>query len=321
MRTHRLERTVLWALPAAVLLASYVGVCVQAGTPWPWHRVVHEDGVHTLIGTVFYFEHASRELVPDAVLAVAVAGAVRYFFAPRGRSDRFEVWRWRRGLAWVTVVTLIAIVGGTVSDVGFQGLIDNLSQLHTRPGAPLVWGAHWRYHLIERFAQILLAFCAAGVIWMGRGRPDAPGARGRARLYGSALILFGAVTLLFRPTSEPFRDPAFLGHQLRELFTHTLVTLPLAVGMCIELTSIVARGRGARSTERVWPIAIAGVVSAFAGAFLLAASVATGAQAHGQTSSLAGLIFPHFFEHTMGYFLVPAMSGLIYLSPQPAWLP
>ena len=320
MTAHPIERTVFWAFPAAVLLAAYAGICVQMGTPWPWHRVVHEDGVHTLIGTVFYVEHASRELIPDVILALAVAGAMRYFFPPHGLSDRLEVERWRRRLAWVTVVTLITIVGGTVLVSGVQGLIENLSQLHTRPGVPAMWGAHWRYHLIERFAQILLAFCGGGVIWMGRGRPEPRSVPGRARLYGGALIVFGAVTLIFRPTSEPFRNPVFLGHQLRELFTHTLVTLPLAMGMCVKLASIVACGGDARSTESVWPIAMAGVVSVFAGAFLLAASVVTRAQAHGQTSGLAGLLFPHFFEHSPGYLLVPAISGLIYLWRRPTWL-
>jgi hypothetical protein len=78
MRIATIERA-LFYLPALVLVIAFVGVCVQAGTPWPWNRVVHEDGHRTLLQTTFYFEHATRELLLDAVLAMGVAGAVRYF--------------------------------------------------------------------------------------------------------------------------------------------------------------------------------------------------------------------------------------------------
>jgi hypothetical protein len=81
----------------------------------------------------------------------------------------------------------------------------------------------------------------------------------------------GARTFV-RVTSEPFRDPAFLGHQLREPFTHVLVTLPLGLGVCFALARHF-------STPSAGPTA----------------------QAHGQTTSLAALLFPHFAEHGLGY--------------------
>src|ERR1700741_2279494 len=80
MKLKAYERALLFYVPATVLLVAFVAVCVQAGTPWPWGSVVHEDGQHTLLATIFYFEHATRELLLDAVLAVAIAGAVRYFY-------------------------------------------------------------------------------------------------------------------------------------------------------------------------------------------------------------------------------------------------
>src|SRR2546423_8217140 len=87
MKRATAERTLFFYLPALVLLVAFVAVCFQAGTPWPWNRVVHEDGQHTLLETIFYFEHATRELVLDAVLALAVAGAVRYFYTPARPLD------------------------------------------------------------------------------------------------------------------------------------------------------------------------------------------------------------------------------------------
>ena len=295
MKSADRQRALFFGLPVVVLLVSFAAVCTLAGTLWPWNRVVHEDGVRTLLGTVFYFEHATRELLPDVILALAVAGAVRYFYPPRATSGNAAVSQWRRRLGWWTAVTLAVILGGTLWVGGWQAIRDNLSQLHTRPGAPLQWGAHWRYHLVERFALILLAFSASGVMWMLDGRPDAQPARGRMLLFGGALVAFAAVTLLFHPTSEPFMEPTFLGHQIRELFTHTLVTLPLALGVCFELARKFSPGGSGGSNASSWPIYLAGGLSVLCGAFLLVASVLRKAQEHGQTTSLPALLFPHFF--------------------------
>lgn len=315
----RLERSVFWLLPASVLLAAYAGVCVMTGSLWPWSEVVHEDGSRTLLGTVFFVEHASRELVPDAILALAVAGAARFYFpVPRAAWDAGAS-RLRRRLALLAALTLAGIIGGTYWAEGGRALLDNLSQSHTRSGAPLVWGAHWRYHLIDRFALVMLAFSATGVIWNLRGRPDTHRASGRFWLYGAALVLFLATTVVFRLTSEPFRDPAFLGHQLRELFTHSLVTLPLALGTCLSLARklmTLDAGPGTLdSTEPAWPIILTGLAAVLGGTYLLVASVLADAQSHGQVTGIAALLWPHFAEHAMGYVLVPVLAGLLYLTP------
>ena len=306
-----LERTVFWIVPAVVLLVAYAGVCQLAGTAWPWNRVVHEDGIRTLVQTVFYFDHATRELVPDILLALAVAGAMHWFLPLSETTGDVSRARWCLGALATGVLALI--VGGTLWQDGPQTIVDNLSQLHTREGAPLVWGAHWRYHLIERFAQMVLAYALAGLLWLRQGRPN----RGDLGLYASAFVLFGIVTVVFRPTTEPFRDPTFLGHQLRELVTHTLVTLPLTLGVCFELSRGVARPRTADPRAVARPIVIAGSIAVLSGTFLLAASVASGAQSHGQVTGVAALLFPHFFEHALGYLFVPAMAGFAYAWPTP----
>jgi hypothetical protein len=315
MNTALLERTLFRLLPAGVLLVAFVGICLMTGTAWPWNQVVHEDGVRTLLETIFYVEHATRELLPDVLLALAVAGSVGYFFPVAGAAVQDAASRSRRRLAWVVAVTFAVIVGGTLWTEGGRVLFDNLSQSHTRAGAPLVWGAHWRYHLIERFAQVMLAFCASGTFWILRGRPNADHLAGRFRLFGAALFLFVVITVVFRLTLEPFRDPTYLGHQLRELFTHSLVTLPLALGTCLTLARSFSRGSLGASRERVWPIVATGAAAVLSGAFLLVASVMADAQSHGQTEGLASLLLPHFAEHALGYVLVPALAGLIYLTP------
>ena len=139
-------------------------------------------------------------------------------------------------------------------------------------------------------------------------------ATGRFRLYGAGLALFVAISLVFGLTSDPFREPAYLGHQLRELFTHTLVTLPLALGVCLALARTDSAGGSVGSAEGWWPIVLTGSVSVLCGAFLLVASLLSDAQSHGQASGLARLLWPHFAEHAMGYVLVPSLAGLVYLT-------
>jgi hypothetical protein len=39
------------------------------------------------------------------------------------------------------------------------------------------------------------------------------------------------------------------------------------------------------------------------------------AQTYGQRRDLGELIFPHFFEHTLGYLFVSSLAGLLYLWP------
>ena len=321
-RLSALERTVFFYVPALVLAVSFVAVCIQAGTAWPWNRIVHEDGQHTLLGTIFYFEHATRELVLDAVLALAIAGAVRHFYPPSPGNDATA--RVRIGLAVASVATLAVILGGTAwlnafgpsygAEARGQSILDNLAQYPTRPGAPFAWGAHWRYHLIERFVEVMLAFCVAGLLWLRDGRP-ASASRG-ARLYAVALVVFAAATAIFGVTAQPFTDPVYLGHQLRELVTHVPVTLPLALGACFVLARrFSASEPGMRSRLSAWPIFAAGGLAAICGAYVLVGSVLLKAQSYGQKKMLSELVFPHFFEHSLGYIFVCALAGFVYLWP------
>jgi hypothetical protein len=310
------ERALCFYLPATVLLVAFAAVCVQAGTPWPWTSVVHEDGRHTLIETIFYFEHATRELLLDAVLAMAVAGAMRCFFPPTPKQGNPHAARARRRLALWTLAALALILGGTAYVDGVRVILDNLSQYHTRPGAAFAWGAHWRYHSIERFAEILLVFCVAGLVWLRDGRPAAGDGLRDTRLYVASLAAFAGATLVFLPSTEPFRDPMFLGHQIRELFTHTLVTLPLAFGTCLVLARRYSTAKpGVHADPPVWAIYVAGFAALACYAYLLVASLRLKAQTLGQKSSLAELLFPHFFEHSLGYLFVATLAGLLYLWP------
>jgi hypothetical protein len=292
-----------------ILAVAWVGVCIQVGSAWPWSLVVHEDGRRTLLQTVLYVEHALREMPLDLVLAVALAGAALHFFPESSPAPR------RRARYYLLAFALCAagIIVGAIVAVGKVAALENLLQVHTRSGAPLVVGAHWRYHLLSRLALILLAFVLTGLLAGSGDRPRQVSDR-RVPLFGVALGAFGLLTAGFGMTTEPFVDPVYIGHQARELFTHTLITVPIGLAACLACVA------WENTTDRR-PFAgvggllvvVAGSLSVACGAYLALGVVVTDAVAKGQTASVSALLFPHFFEHTLTYVLVGTAAPSLYL--------
>jgi hypothetical protein len=310
---------VLIGLPASLIALSYAAICLQAGTPWPWDHVCHEGGRRTLLTTVFYFQHAVRELPLDVLLGLAAAGAVRAFLPwegprPRGGSPRIA---WAGVAAMVVCATMLlgstAVVGGSVT-------AKNLAQMFTRPGLELSWGAHWRYHLLAQAALMLAALALAGLHRAWRERRFVP--LGDTSLYRTAIFLFLVLTLVFRPTLEPFVDVLFLGHQARELATHALITLPLALGVSLW---VVERQRGklvfGTAPSSFKPVRGAALIALSLTAWITLGALVTGAAGESQTSSLTALLAGHVFEHTFGYAIAPLTAATLSASwaRAPAW--
>lgn len=303
-----------------VLVASFVAIAARTGNPWPWSETVHETGARTLAGTILYYEHAARELPLDIVLGIAIGGSLLLLVppAPRGALRAPLV-----GGACVAGGLMALILAGTWFEGGARALADNLFQHHTRPEFGLEWGSHWRYHLLSRLALILASLGLAGLLiaWT-RGAPR------RARQAGlvtvaASLLLFVLGTIVFTPSVAafwlPFRDPIYLGHQARELFTHLLVTLPLGWGIGLLLLS----GARVQEADRTDPddrpswLLVAGTIAAgglaaATGLYVVVAAMLNDAASQGQTQDVAMLIFPHFFEHTFSYGVVPAVAAVTY---------
>lgn len=325
----------LLGFAAVVLLAAFVMICVRTGSMWPWTRVVHEDGQRTLLLTILYFEHASRELPLDILLGIAIGGCAYFAFGSTVRRiDRPVRARRTSALAWSTALVVTVIMAGTA----LQGdrptvLLENLFQHHTRPGAALVWGSHWRYHLLERIALILISIGFAGVLRWAADRnasdarlcDDRRSARIGLGIAGSAILFYLLLSVVFAngvaSMLDPLRDPIYLGHQARELFTHTLVTVPLAWGACL-----LALPKGPLSApthpffeRRVAPNVVgtlgAGALGLSIGGYVCFAALRSDSISYGQTTDLAMLIFPHFFEHSFTYLVVPLVAMLVFQLP------
>jgi hypothetical protein len=247
------------------------------------------------------------------MLACAVAASARCFYQRTGEALSGAV---RVLPALGALMTVTAILIGAAMTAGFDGLLKNLLQMHTRPGAPLEWGAHWRYHLLERLAGMLLAFATLGLHrrFMENHEGNA-GGRLLARPFATILALFTLASLVFGLNAKPFTDAVYLGHQARELFTHGLVTLPLAIGTCLAAIAppdAPSAWAPEPKEPRMGVIYLAGVTAVLIGAYLAAGTVATGASSQAQTSDLVAVVFVHFFEHTLTYVLVPLTAFALF---------
>jgi hypothetical protein len=294
--------------PLLVLLAAYIAIALYTGNWWPWLELVHESGERSLIDTIFYYEHASRELLLDVILGIAVAGCAFWVFPATtvGSGRRLVL------LSTATGLVIGTIIVGTIWVGGLSMLSDNLLQMHTRPGEPLSFGSHWRYHLLSRSMLMLVSFGFAGLFVLGLGGRQVAGNKIGQQVYFGAIGSFLGLTMVFSPSLDPFISPVFLGHQVREAFTHGLVTLPLTWWLCLALS----RNREVPvdgSVSLAWPL-VCGAGGLLLAVYLLVGALGTSAVSQGQTKSLSLLIFPHFFEHVFSYLVVPLVAGLVYES-------
>jgi hypothetical protein len=262
---------------------------------------------------VFYFEHAARELPVDLILGVAVGGSAVFAFPEGAGAEKGTKSGRRRMLIAAAAAIIGTILVGTAYTVGWEALLNNLLQMHTRPGATLAWGAHWRYHSLSSAMLMLVSFGLAGVLIRGlRGR-EGTGSRTGQSIFAASLVVFAILTLVFVPDLDPFRDAIFLGHQVREAFTHLLVTTPMAWAACIGTVRdepAISRFRGVSIR---WSI-VSGMGGVLIGVYLLAAGLLTSAASQGQTADLTMLLCPHFFEHTFTFAIVPVIAALVYQS-------
>lgn len=313
-RLSTAEILLFFGIPAAVLLASVLAIALAHGTWRVWVPIVHEDGSRNLLATVFYFAHAARELPIDIVLGVA-GGAAMAAAAPVAPSPWVDRRRWIVGAA--AGAALLAILAGSQLTVGAAETAANLAQMPTRAGEPPVWGRHWQYHLLSRGAAMLLALTGAAAL-RARQTPHARMA-GSSSAYVAVALIYLLLTLLFRPSTDPWIDPLFLGHQARELFTQSLTTVPLALGFCLWLargapgTQLVGRGPEARLVAL-----FSGSGAAAVGLYLAIGVHVSDSYAMRQSDSFVPVVFGHFLESAPSYVLVPLIAGTVYLSAHPS---
>jgi hypothetical protein len=294
-----ITKRLFFYIPFTILATAFLAICVHFRTAWPWQVPLHEDGQRTFFETVVYFEHALGELPLEVLLSAAVAGWVVWLYGlPAAKAGSL----WNLGI--IAVALDVTIFVGALTHVGARVAILHLLQYHTRDSEPMIFGSHWQYHLLAQLALMLLPSFVAQV---GNLRPIA----NRPLILISSFASFAILTIIFGISAAPFTDARFLGHQARELFTHTLVTVPLAMGCCV----LIPRGEPATeltSNRRILSIS-AIVACILLAAYLGAGVLLTHSQRAAQSNDWIKVICGHFFEHTISYLVVTVHSVFFYL--------
>jgi hypothetical protein len=307
-----------FALPVVVLIAMYAWLAVDHGTLWLWNVTVHESGRYTFGATVLYFAHFLREL--PTLIAMCLFVLAAYGLPSRGAGDSKA-----GGYAILALVAagLLCVVAFTVS-VGQHGADEafrNLFQFHTRDDQTS-FGSHWRYHWLSTvwFGVAIPLVARLGALWLGAPMPSPD--RDRRPFVIAAWGWFALVTVTFGLSGAILSDALYVGHQAREIATHALITMPLALGIVAWVArrdrhahagiedSGPASGEHARRTAtdegRVFGFAWYqfGLVLAIPLYFVLPIQYGDVMEAGQTRLGLASMVGAHVYEHSLDYLFV-----------------
>lgn len=231
-----------------LMLGSFAVTWAALGTDALYSGVAHESEPRSLLRVVLFPGHALRELPHVFLLALCwIAGA-------RGRTAlRPSLLDLRRVLSIFAVWGTLLFVWASLEDSSGSAW-QQLAQSVAAPGLHGA-GAHFRYHLWSDVALALLFF--------GVGRTLTAPSTGSNWLLAWATLLFA--TMLIAYGAHDTWSPRSIGHQAREVFTHTLLSLPCLVWVqlrCGEaLVSLAALRQKSVLLPLVAAIAITGLLA------------------------------------------------------------
>lgn len=292
------------AIPLITLAGMYVWLAIYHGTPLLGGVIVHESGRYSLWHTIFYFSHFLREVPVVGAVALWPVAAVSAFTVSGSTARLSRRTALRCGLG--AALMLIAAIGVVVSEAGWESARLDLFQFRTRDDE-IGRGSHWHYHALSTIwlglvaAPLLHAAAALTGVRLLRFRSGAP-----RREWYPALAWFALATLTFGVSSLSWMSSRYAGHQAREILTHALVSVPiaLATGLAIIRPELPLDDRalwtrlGAAVREHIWAWAAVLLL----GAFLTGRSLAGDIREDGQVGGgVPGMVAAHFFEHSLDY--------------------
>jgi hypothetical protein len=301
-------------IPTLTLMAAFVWLCIAHGTLWPWTSVVHEGGSLTLVGAILDPSHLLRE-VPIAVAMVL------FLFAAYGPPKRSvaESGAARLPVPYVAILWAAAALptiafAAAAIRLGPAAALNDLLQYTTRAGGALEFGSHWRHHWLSTLWFGIAAVFGArlGALVLGGPVPADRDTRRPFELAAWAYFTIG--TVVFGVGSVVATDPVLIGSQAREIATHALVTLPLALALYAWLDrrhNVAPPDPGTADAVRVewYHLAFTLAIPMYLAVIVKGDNVVSAGQTDG---GLVAMVGAHFFEHTLEYALVALLTAGTY---------
>lgn len=296
--TRRALVVALLAAPLALLSAALVWLLAEHGAAAFGAAAVHEDGRRTLLATILYPRHFLREIGPTTLCAAASCGAL-LTYGPAGAPGARRRWA-----AVLALAMAVAAFGAAAAEAGVGVAAADLLQWYTRDDRA-AYGSHWRSHLLAVVALLAAAVpIAAGLGRLLDGGWRQPDRHARRVWMGGVLAALALLTVLFRPTLEPFTAAGMVGHQARELATHGTITLAIAFAVLLALRRPPA-APPALAAAPAREVVVATVVAAGVTLYLgIAALVLDAGAAAPAGAPFSALLAAHALEHSLDYAFV-----------------
>lgn len=304
---------ILFGFTFLVFLASY---CFLSHVHRKWNVfpvIVHENGKYTLLQTIFYFDHVLREM-PIAILMSLSLAIAFYLHSPLTKSKMEPVAkRIYRNSFLLTIFLTVTVIAAAIYQNGVRSAALDLFQFRTRDEL-LEYGSHWHFHLLHT-----VYFFVASLAVVQICRRLAPpwlemNPHGKSLLV-YWILFFTGLTVLFVPSLLPFSDARYLAHQMREIVTHSLTTLPLALATMLfyenrldESVRPDLKTGTLRWGNYLLPIVVA--IPLFIFHRLSGVDILSIAQ---KKTGMGALLAFHFFEHLIDSILVASLSLFLYL--------
>lgn len=212
-------RLVALVFGLVVLAVSGIGILRFFGPAAFSSPTVHEAEGRSLVTVALFPGHGLREL-PHVILIGLLWLEGLLGPLPWRRARVILV----RTLC-VGAVSAVVLLIWAAAESGWASAWLDLSQ--ARAAADLIGaGSHFRFHLLSDLALGALFFCA-GRLFRSNDRHERGAPWFAIAFTGLMLVLLAAWG------AADIATPRYIGHQAREIFTHSIVTLPLLVGLTV----------------------------------------------------------------------------------------
>jgi len=304
---------ILFGTPFLILALSYV-LLAERHRAWNlFPVVVHENGVYTLLHTIFYFRHFVRELLINSFVVVAVA-ATASLHSPlsSGLQDERLLRSIQRGLGWFVLVGVAIVILIVWTRLGAAETFRELLQYRTRDDLD-EYGSHWRDHLLHLVDAVLFGLGSATALrGLAGASPTQSSAVKWLAVWAAAFVM---VTLIFGAPLRALTEPLILAHQAREIETHRLLSIWPAFGVIWILdrrfSSAAPHAHRGMLIDGVGWMVVATAIPLWIVWPLRHVDIPALAQRHTDLFELAAA---HHFEHTLDYFFIVAASSWLYLN-------
>lgn len=269
-----LTLTLIVGIPVAIWIVSYAYLA-RYNERWNLlHVPIHESGRHTLLGTIFYFNHFLREIFIDTLFVLAAFSTYRIVH-PGNIMPIHSVLIPGAFLVFLAVVFL-----GSIRDVGLKNTLLDLFQFRELDHV-VKFGSHWQMHFLSTFVILLLLVLPA--FFSATQTPQTLIAVG---------LLFLLASIFFRTGWLAISDPRWILHGGREIITFFILAV-------LPFYGVVFPGLALRPS---WP-ALWGV-AALSGCLIYYAWVYRKTELRHFAQGGYGVVYlltSHFFEHVLDY--------------------